>query len=179
MSEFTYGLALELLKGASKKPPIVYIIHYFTLMYKFCTLFVHYWSCNTNVHWVSSGKRCKGYGFKTSQLCTMKSRSSGERRRMWFRFLSLQWKIELLLLMCNKWTRIPSLDSTRQPLVWLAAICCSPAARWECYEANSCHVCTAHPFLVARIHLFHDFYYVTSTGKTYVRLFKQWPLLLW
>ena len=137
------GIIFRRFFWSSCRGPIVYIIHYFTLKYKFCTLFVHYWSCFTNVHWVSSGKRCKGYRFKTSQLSTMKSRSSGEMRRMWFRFFSLQWKIELLLLMCNKWTRIPSLDSTRQPLVWLPAVVLersSPAARWECYEANSCHV---------------------------------------
>ena len=33
--------------------PIVYIFHYFTLMYKFCTLLKLY----INVHWVSSGKK--------------------------------------------------------------------------------------------------------------------------
>ena len=45
----------------------MYIFHYFTLIYKFCTLLKLY----INVHWVSSGKKYKGYRFKTSQLSTI------------------------------------------------------------------------------------------------------------
>ena len=62
--------------------PIVYIIHYFTLMYKFCTLFVHYWSCNTNVHKVSSGKRCSHwYGCLLSSLSAAHRQGGGNVTR--------------------------------------------------------------------------------------------------
>ena len=52
-----YRLTIYRYANIMCRGPIVYIIHYFTLMYKFCTLFVHYWSLHTNVHWGSSGTR--------------------------------------------------------------------------------------------------------------------------
>ena len=51
--------------------PIVYIFHYFPLMYKFCTLFVHFWSCTLMYIGFHQEKKYKGYRFKTSQLSTI------------------------------------------------------------------------------------------------------------
>ena len=62
--------------------PTLYIIHYFTLMYKCCTLFVHYWSCNTYVHKVSSGKRCSHwYGCLLSSLSAAHRQGGGNVTR--------------------------------------------------------------------------------------------------
>ena len=50
------------------------------------------------------------------------------------------WSLFHSLVQCPYFA---TLDSTMQPLVWLPAVVLvrsSPAARWECYGATSCHV---------------------------------------
>ena len=51
-------------------------------MYKFCTLFVHYWSCNTNVHKVSSGKRCSHWYGCLSVAERLKRFSAADRANL-------------------------------------------------------------------------------------------------